>query len=144
MAVAAYERTKKRNLPWPWIVGIMAVALLLSCFLTWRGLYHQTQELTRAKTTLQGDRKALQAKVEAQQGEIGRLSNELSRRPLPTRELRFVQEAVSSDDKDAPYAVRVVIQTNVTSQPTSLNTFAVNHEKPPGIQSAAVERGSGE
>jgi hypothetical protein len=50
------------------------------------------------------------------QGEI----NETPPSALPVRKLTYSQEVVSSDKEDAPYAVKVVIQTNVTMQPTSL------------------------
>jgi len=39
---------------------------------------------------------------------------------FPVQTLQFAQEAVPSDDEDAPYAVKVTIQTNVAMQPTSV------------------------
>jgi hypothetical protein len=40
--------------------------------------------------------------------------------PLPTMDVRFTAEPTNSTLAEAPYAVRVVIQTNVAIQPTSL------------------------
>jgi hypothetical protein len=40
--------------------------------------------------------------------------------PLPVRRLSYSQGVVSSEREDAPYAMKVVIQTNVVLQPTSL------------------------
>ncbi len=43
-----------------------------------------------------------------------------NRHPLPVRKLQFSEESVSSKKDSAPFAVRVVIQTNVAIQPTSI------------------------
>jgi hypothetical protein len=41
-------------------------------------------------------------------------------RPLPVSKLSFTQEITNSTRENAPFAVRVVIQTNTAMQPTSL------------------------
>lgn len=54
----------------------------------------------------------------AVEGVVKKQSNEAP--PPQVKKLTYSQEVVSSDKEDAPYAVKVVIQTNVTIQPTSL------------------------
>jgi len=138
MSVAAYERKKKKDVPWPWLVALMAVALLISCFLAWREVHHQSQSQQRDVATLEGDKKALQARLEDRQGEIDRLRDELVRRPFPAkvqiigpaaaepkplapRELIVTPpKPVVSDQKDAPEAREFTIQTTARIQPTLL------------------------
>jgi hypothetical protein len=43
-----------------------------------------------------------------------------NRHPLPVRKIQFTEEVVSSTKEAVPFAIRVVIQTNVPTQPTSL------------------------
>ncbi len=43
-----------------------------------------------------------------------------NRHPLPVRKLQFSEEVVSSKKDTAPFAIKVVIQTNVAIQPTSI------------------------
>jgi hypothetical protein len=58
-------------------------------------------------------------------GQVMLKNCEIEKRPqqqpdLPVGKLTFSQEATPSKREDAPYAVKVVIQTNVVIQPTSL------------------------
>jgi len=45
---------------------------------------------------------------------------------LPVQGIRFTQEVVPSSNKDAPHAVRVSIQTNVTTMPTAIMVICDN------------------
>jgi len=141
VGVMLVERRRKRDLPWPWLVGIMSVALLISCFLAWRDVYRENESqrqsiatLTAEKSSLQGEVKALREEMDTKRDEIAHLTAELSKgwaqakirvvtvpasepQPPAAQALRFSQEEVSSD---APNTVRVTIQNNVTTMPTSL------------------------
>jgi len=144
VVIMIVERRRKRDFPWTWLVSIMAVALLISCFQAWRDVYQQLgdERATSGQLKTQVARQekegtALRADMEAKRDQVSRLTVELSRRPTspkvqivaapvrdpeppPVRALRFTQESVPSDNKDAPHAIQVTIQTNVTTLPTSL------------------------
>ena len=134
VALGAYKLRWKKDLAWAWLVIAVAGTVLVASFLAWRDVYGQTQDqlkeiasLAGEKSVLEGEGKVLREELEIKRDEINELRDEvnrlgiqLSRKPPPVQDIRFVEEVVSSSREDAPYAVKVVIQTNVTTQPTSL------------------------
>lgn len=131
-------KNKKAIVPPRVWIAFMSLALLVALFQAWCDQRRVVLAKSLAVEGLEGDKKTLQAKLEAKQGEIDRLRDELVRRPplakveiiglaapertpLAPRELIVSPpKPVVSDQKDAPEAREFTIQTTARIQPTLL------------------------
>lgn len=137
LAILIYEHRNGKNVSWRFLLSLMGMALFVSCFLAWHDEHHNSEVLEHDKSKLTGQRDALQAKLDDKQKENDSLRDELSKRPLMPKleiveprksappkpiqadELRAVQVAIPSQHKDAPFGLKVTIQSDhEISQPT--------------------------
>ena len=88
VALAVCKWRWKKDLHWAWLVTTVAATVLVSSFLAWQDVYHQTQaqqtriaRLAQENTRKDGEIKTRQAIAEARQDEIIRLTAALSSRP---------------------------------------------------------------
>jgi hypothetical protein len=125
-----YEHWKNRNITWRNFILIMGLGLFVSCFLAWRDEHHNSEVLKLQKSDLTDKRNVLQARLDASQDEVAHLRDELSRRPPAARvevirplkpeplkpierdELRAIPEEIPSGRNDAPFGLKVTIQSD--------------------------------
>ena len=126
-----FEHFRNKNLSWRVFANIMALALLVSCFLAWRDEYHKTVTLSdateKAKSEigeLRGDLKVSQARAADLQLLLDK--NRITGPPAESigRAALFIESLAKPDLSSCPLKVGIVVRNTGTAPSLRLSVRA--------------------